>query len=151
MSPESNGTAIAAAASGVVTWSDVMQRLMTGLVVGLTFFACTTAAQNPKTKTAVLVEAHGLPRCVGLDCPPWPMPVDVDACVQIAGVYYTGMYRPWGVPWATAGKRLMELVGLSVEVVISDTEIRVAGPHVNVRLVRMHHCRVFSSPSCNSA
>jgi hypothetical protein len=128
-----------------------MLKLVHGLVLGLTFVACTATPQNPNRKTGVLIEARGFSRCAGLDCPPWPMPIDVDACVQIDGKFYTGMYRPWGVPWATAGKRLVELSGQSVEVVISDTEIRVVGPDVNARLVRMHHYRIFRSDSCNSA
>jgi len=79
------------------------------------------------------------------------MPTSVDACLQIDGIYYTGMYRPWGVPWATAGKRLLDLRGQSIEVVISDTEIRVVGPDINAKLIRTHHYRIFRSPACRDA
>ena len=80
------------------------------------------------------------------------MPTSVDVCLQVDGIYYTGMYRPWGVPWAIhAGKRLLELSGQSVEVVISDTEIRVVAPHINAKLIRAHHYGVFRTASCKAA
>ena len=79
------------------------------------------------------------------------MPIDVDVCIEMGGNYYTGMYRPWGVPWAKAGKRLLELKGQSIEVIVTDSDIRAVAPKINARLKRMHDYRVFRLDSCNAA
>jgi hypothetical protein len=75
----------------------------------------------------------------------------VDVCIEMDGDYYIGMYRPWGVPWAKAGKRLLELEGHSIDVIVTDSEIRVVAPKINARLRRMHNYRVFRLDSCNAA
>src|SRR5271167_2766882 len=78
----------------------------------------TTVASSTQTKTATLVEAQGVPRCSGLDCPPWPVPDDVNVCVLADNTYYTGTYQPWGLPWIKTGKKLLELRGQSVEIAV---------------------------------
>jgi hypothetical protein len=128
-----------------------MHKRISGLVVSLMLLTGSPSAPKSQQKTATLVEANALPGCAGLDCPPWPMPIDVDVCIDRDGNYYTGIYRPWGVPWAKAGKRLLELRGQSVEVIVTDNDIRVVAPKVNARLQRMHNYRVFRLASCNVA
>jgi hypothetical protein len=128
-----------------------MHKRISGLVVSLMLLTGSPSAPKSQQKTATLVEANALPGCAGLDCPPWPMPIDVDVCIDMDGNYYTGIYRPWGVPWAKAGKRLLELRGQSVEVIVTDNDIRVVAPKVNARLQRMHNYRVFRLDSCNVA
>jgi hypothetical protein len=131
--------------------TEAMRKRVPGLVVSFILLAVSPSAPKLPQKTATLVEANALPGCAGLDCPPWPMPIDVDVCIEMDGNYYTGMYRPWGVPWAKAGKRLLELKGQSVEVIVTDSDIRVVAPKVNARLQRMHNYRVFRLDSCNAA
>jgi hypothetical protein len=128
-----------------------MHKRIPALVVSLTLLIGSPSAPKSQRKTGTLVEANALPGCAGLDCPPWPTPTDVDVCIEMEGSYYTGMYRPWGVPWATAGKRLLQLKGQHVEVIVTDGEIRVVGPKINARLQRMHNYRVFRLDSCNAA
>jgi hypothetical protein len=126
-----------------------MQRLVPLLVVILLFLSGVSADPGPPQKTPTLVEVRGLPHCAGLDCPPWPTPISVDVCLRVDDAYYTGMYRPWGAPWAASGKKLLVLKGQSVEVVVTDADIRVIAPRM--RLQRMHNYRVFTSSSCNNA
>lgn len=128
-----------------------MQRLVYGLLLNLVILSSQPTVAAPPTKTAILVEVHALPGCAGLDCPPWPMPMSVDVCLQIDGVYFAAMYRPWGVPWATSGKKLKELEGKFIEVIVTDTHIKVVSPPFNARLTRMHNYRIFGSSLCNAA
>src|ERR1700730_15240615 len=99
-----------------------MRRLVVGLILSLLLGTVNSAAPNSQRKVATLIEVHASPRCYGLDCPPWPMPWDDNVCLQIDQSYYTGTYSPWGVPWVTSGKRLLELKGQSIEVVITDMD-----------------------------
>jgi hypothetical protein len=101
------------------------------------------------TKLATLVEILAIPKCFSFDCPPWPMPDDVYACFQVEGAYYVGAYTPWGVPWVAAGKHLLTLNGQSVQIVLTETEIKVITQHVKVRLKRINDFRIFKLPSCN--
>jgi hypothetical protein len=121
------------------------------LFFGLVFIAGHPTVPSPPTTNARIVEVHALPTCAGLDCPPWPMPLSVDVCLEIDGAYLTAMYRPWGVPWATSGEKLLERKGQSIEVVLTAKHIQVVSPRFNTRLIRMHDYRVFSSPLCNAS
>ena len=105
----------------------------------------------PPTKTATLVEVHALPGCAGLDCPPWPTLMSVYVCLEIDGAYFTATYLPWGVPWATSGKKLLKLEGKSIQVIVTDKHIKVVSPLFNGRLTRMHNYRMFGSSLCNAA
>jgi hypothetical protein len=126
-----------------------MNRLISALVLSLFLLTGDPACPKSQRQTATLVEVHAIPGCAGLDCPPWPMPTDVVVCLKIDQTYYTGAYLPWGVPWATAGKRLLQLKGQSVEVIVKDKEIRVVAPKINARLRRTHKYQAFSIASCN--
>ena len=128
-----------------------MHRRIPGLVVSLILLTGSPSATKSQRKTATIVEANAIPGCAGLDCPPWPMPINVDVCIEMDGNYYIGMYRPWGVPWAKAGKRLLELKGHSIDVIVTESEIRVVAPKINARLRRTHNYRAFRLDSCNAA
>jgi hypothetical protein len=133
------------------TETKVMHKRIPGLVVSVVLLTGSPSAPKSQPKTATIIETNALPGCAGLDCPPWPMPNDLDVCIEMDGNYYTGTYRPCGVPWAKAGKRLLELKGQSVAVIVTDVDIRVVAPRINARLQRMHNYRVFRLDSCNSA
>ena len=89
-----------------------------------------------------------MPRCVGLDCPPWPTPWDSDLCFQAGKDFYTGIYYPFGVPWATSGKELLLLEGKTVEIFVTDKHIKVVAPRINLRLKRVHDDAIFQLASC---
>ena len=127
-----------------------MRGLVCGLIVCLTLGAGAAAAQKSKPSAAVLVETSSLFQCASFDCPPWPTPADLDVCVEVDGVYYVGEYRPPKVPWATGDKRLYELTGQPVEVVISEKHIRIVGPQIDVKLTRAHHFLPFLFAACNA-
>jgi hypothetical protein len=123
-----------------------MQRWIIGLFAGLILLPA--LADKPEKKTAVLVEVHYLPDCAGLDCPPWPIPPDIDFCFQAGDTYYSGGSRPWGVPGATNAEGLVEFKGKSVEIIVSDKTIRVKTANLNLRLRRLHREPGFQSPGC---
>jgi hypothetical protein len=104
--------------------------------------------KSQKPITAILVETSSTPVCVGLDCPPWPVPDDLGFCFQAEGNYYTGMYysRLW--PRATKGKKLSLLKGQSLEILVTDKEIRVVDSRIKVKLTRVHSSPGFQSDSC---
>lgn len=111
--------------------------------------------QNPasasKDQKAILVEVHSTPRCYGLDCPPFPVPPELDFCFQVGDKYYAAKPGVWGVPWSTTGKRLLALQGQSVGVVVTEKEIRVVIPQGTVRLRLVHNNNAFNLDACNHA
>ena len=130
---------------------ETMARWVLVTVCSLVLLAPDVADCQPQTKSATLVEIRAIPKCYSLDCPPWPMPDDVYACFQVEETYYVGGYIPWGVPWATAGKRLLALRGQSVQIVLTEKEINVVTQKVKVRLKRISDFRIFTIPSCNQS
>lgn len=128
-----------------------MQRWNVGLFVSLVFLNGATPAEKAQKKTAVLIEAHYLPGCAGLDCPPWPIPPDIDFCFQAGDTYYAGGSRPWGVPWATNAEGLVAFKGKSVEIVVTNKTITVTTSNLNLRLRRLHHEAGFQSAGCTQA
>lgn len=109
------------------------------------------AKPKSRVQTATVVEVETHSRCVGLDCPPWPMPSDADVCIRIGPNFYTGGYSPWGVPWAMSGDRLIRFEAETVHVIVTDKRIRITGPRLHVRLIRFHHDHAFRSDLCNAA
>src|ERR1039458_10744189 len=126
-------------------------RRLLWLLVSLFLLTQLISAEKPERKKAILVETYSAPRCHGLDCPPWHTPPNLDFCFQVGDTYHTAISRPWGFPWANSAKRLLALQGRSVEVVITDKEITVAAPEVNVRLKVVHNDPVFNVDACNHA
>jgi len=119
-----------------------------GLFVSVALLGGVLSAATSQRKRAILVEIHSMPRCYGLDCPPWTIPDDVDVCFQAGDVFYTGIYRPWGVPWARAGTKLLALEGKTVEILITDKHIQIVATGINLRLKRVHDDPLFRSASC---
>jgi len=128
-----------------------MGRLTFGVVLSLVLLPGDSVAPRQQRTIATLVEAQAIPGCAAFDCPPWPMPVDVTVCLRVAETYYAAVYSPWRVPWARAGKKLIALTGQSVEIVVTDKDIRVAAPQVHARLKRMHNYRLFKIAACNNS
>lgn len=83
--------------------------LIVGPLVSLVLFSEVASANKSEQKTAVLVEAYSMPRCNGLDCPPWPVPPDIDFCFQVGGAYYTG----YPVQGGAVGHEGESVVGIS--------------------------------------
>jgi hypothetical protein len=125
-----------------------MHRVVAGFLVSVVFLSGELSAHKSEEKTAILVEAYSTRRCVGLDCPPWHVPDDIDFCFQVGDTFYTGTYPPWGVPWAVQGKRLLALQGKTVGIVVTDEQVPVVAPRINVRLKRVHDDPAFRSASC---
>jgi hypothetical protein len=121
------------------------------LLVSLSLLTELISADSSEKKKAILVETHSAPRCYGLDCPPWPTPPDLDFCFQAGDTYYTAISHPSGLPGANRAKKLLTLQGQSVEIVVTDKEISVAAPQVNVRLKVAYNNRVFKLDACNHA
>ncbi len=130
---------------------DIMPRLLSGLLLSLVILFGYPPAASAPTQTATLVEVRAMPGCAGLDCPPWPMPMNINICLEINGTYFTATYRPWGVPWATSGKKLLKLAGKSIQVIVTEKYIRVVTPRFNTRFIRMHRFPMFDSLSCNAS
>jgi hypothetical protein len=107
------------------------------------------SAKVPAQQKATLVEARSTPRCYGLDCPPFPVPPELDFCFQVGDKYYAAKPRSWGVPWSRQGERLVALQGQSVEIAVTEREIRVVAPQVTIRLKLVHGNRAFSLHACN--
>jgi hypothetical protein len=121
------------------------------LLVSLSFVTQLISADNSEKKKAILVEAYPAPRCYGLDCPPWHTPPNLDFCFQVGDAYHAAIYRTWGFLGSRTPRRLLALQGQSVEIVITDKEISVAAPQVNVRLKVVHNDPVFKLDACNHA
>jgi hypothetical protein len=96
------------------------------------------AAALPQRKFAVIAEVFSPPRCVGLDCPRWPMPQEVNVCFLADGVYYAGTYRPWEAPWVKVGGKMGELKGQLIEIEVTEKYISVLSPKLKARLRRFH-------------
>ena len=128
-----------------------MRRPFVGLVASLLLVSEISIADTPQRITAVLVEAHSMPKCYGLDCPPWTVPDDIDFCFQAGNSFYVGMYFPLPVPWATEGKRLLALEGKPVEIVVTDKHIKVVGHQINLRLRRAHRESTFRTAACTDS
>ena len=126
-------------------------RRLLWLLVGLSLLAQLISAEKSEREKAILVETYSVPRCHGLDRPPWHTPPNLDFCFQVGDTYHTAISRPWGFPRDNSAKRLLALQGRSVEVVITDKEITVSAPEVNVRLNLVHNDPVFNVDACNHA
>jgi hypothetical protein len=120
-------------------------------VCSIALLAGDAADCHPQTKLATLMEVISTPKCYSFDCPPWPMPDDIYACFQVDGTYYVGSHTPWGLPWATAGKRLLGLKGQVVPIVLTQKEIGVAVQNVKIRLKRINGFPIFTVPGCNQS
>jgi hypothetical protein len=116
----------------------------------LTLLVCSglMVANGPETKKATLVEALSNPRCYGLDCPPLPTAPQIAFCFQVGDVYYTGTDRSWGFTWGNKAMKLRKLEGQSLDIVVTDDEIRVLGPKVKTKLWVVHNYSLFKSDGC---
>jgi hypothetical protein len=119
------------------------------LLVWLFLLSGPISADSSENKEATLVEVHSAPRCYGLDCPPWPMPANLDFCFQAGDAYYVAVSHLWVFHWTNKAKRLLELQGQSVEIMVSDRDIRVVDPHFKVRLRVVHNDSGFKLDACN--
>ncbi len=126
-------------------------RRLLWLLVSLSLLTQAVSADNSEKKKAILVDAYSAPRCYGLDCPPWRTAPNADFCFQVGDTYHTAISRPWGFPWSNSTKNLLALQGQSVEIVVTDKEISVAAPQVNMRLKVVHNDPVFKLDACNHA
>src|SRR5712692_7727782 len=98
-------------------------RSIIGLFASLFLLSGTASADTPQRTTAILVEVRSMQKCVGLDCPSWPVPDDSYFCFQAGDNFYTGAYFPWGAG-GKAGKRLQALKGKTLEIVVTDKDIK---------------------------
>jgi len=126
-----------------------VHRPIVALFASLILLSGTALADMPQHTTAILVEVRSMEKCVGLDCPPWPVPDDSYFCFQAGDNFYAGAYFPWGVPWAKQGKRLHALKGKTLEIVVTDKYIKVVAPRINLRLKRVHDFHIFQLDSCS--
>jgi hypothetical protein len=118
------------------------------LFVGLFLLSGLVAADHPGKKKATLVETRSKPRCYGLDCPPLPTAPNMAFCFQVGDAYYTATDRSWGFRWANKAMKLRALQGQSVDIVVTDREIKVIGPKVKVRLWVAHNYSLFKLDGC---
>ena len=118
------------------------------LSVGLFVVSGLVAADSQGTKKATLVETHSEPRCNGLDCPPWPTAPNIAFCFQVGDAYYSATDRSWGISWANKAKKLQALQGESVDIVVTEEEIKVVSPKVKVRLWVVHNYSLFKVDGC---
>jgi hypothetical protein len=126
-----------------------IQRWAIALFVGLAVLVAGALPRNIlEAKTAVLVETTSLPRCSGLDCPPWPVPVETYFCFQADSDFYAGVYSPLPLSWLTAGKRLQAWKGKPVEINVTNEQIIVGVPRIKLHLKRVHHCPFFRLKGC---
>jgi hypothetical protein len=125
-----------------------MRLLTVGWFVSLVLMSGGSPGDSQKAIAAILVETPSTPVCVGLDCPPWPVPNDFGFCFKAGDTYYTGTYFSRAVPWATKGKKLSLLKGQPVEILVMDKEIRVVDSRIKVKLKRVHGDLQFESDSC---
>ena len=126
----------------------VIYRVVTGQLAILVLLSGAVPADKPEQKTARLVEVHSMPRCYGLDCPPWLVAPDIDFCFQADASYYTGISRPWSVPWATKAEKLMALEDRPVEILVTDKRIIALTPRIKLNLQRVHSDPVFRLAAC---
>lgn len=103
---------------------------------------------EPIKLVVTLVEVRSSARCHGLDCPPWSIPRDTDFCFQAEGKYYAAISRPWGLPWAANGKKLIALQGQSIEISVADKEIVATASGTKVHLRRVHDDPFFKLEGC---
>ena len=101
------------------------------LLAILFLFGATNSAKKLERMKATLVETHEWPQGVGLDCPPWPVPPFAVFCLQAGDTFYVPEYRPQSLPWATKGKKLMALVGSSLEIVLKGKQSSLSRPTSN--------------------
>jgi hypothetical protein len=88
------------------------------------FLSGLLAADNREKKKATLLETHSRPRCYGLDCPPFATAPNIAFCFQVGDAYYAATDRSWGFRWANKAMKLQALQGQSVDLVITDKEIK---------------------------
>ena len=118
------------------------------LLVSLFVLGALVEADNRETKKATLVETRSERRCYGLDCPPWPTAPLVAFCFQVGDAYYTGTDRSWGIRWANKALKLQTLRGQSVDIVVTDKEIKVIDHKVKLRLWVEHNDPRFNLSGC---
>ncbi|HSZ62071.1 MAG TPA: hypothetical protein VK828_09745 [Terriglobales bacterium] len=118
------------------------------MFVGLFLLSGLVAADNQEKRKATLVETHSEPRSYGLDCPPWPTASNIAFCFQVGDAYYTATDRSWGLSWANKAMKLRALQGQSVDIVITEREIKVIGPEVKVRQSVAHNYSLFKLDAC---
>ena len=70
---------------------------LSAVIVSVVTLTADLGSPDQHRQAAVIVEADALPGCAGLDCPPWPTPLDFDVCVRIDQHFYPGMRRPVSV------------------------------------------------------
>jgi hypothetical protein len=126
-----------------------VHRPTAALFASLVLLGGAAFGDTPQRVTAILVEIRSMQKCVGLDCPPWPVPDDSYFCFQAGNNFYTGAHLPWGVPWAKQGKKLQALKGKTIEIAVTDEHIKVVAPRINLRLKRVHDLHIFQLDSCS--
>jgi hypothetical protein len=128
-----------------------MRLLILECLTTLVLISVSSAADKSQKKiVATLVEAPSTRICVGLDCPPWPVPDDFGFCFQEGTYHYTGTYFSRAMPWATKGKRLSLLKGQPVAILVTEKEILVKDSRIKVKLKRVHGDLQFQSDSCRN-
>jgi hypothetical protein len=125
-----------------------MRTKLSVLIVSVLTLTADLASSQQQRQAAVIVEADALPGCVGLDCPPWPTPLDFNVCIRIGKDFYSGTYLPWKGPWAKK-INLNALEGKSDEAVVTAKHLRVLASRVDARLTRIYPAKGFRNPSCN--
>jgi hypothetical protein len=123
-----------------------MRNFTVGVFLSLVLLNGAPSTEEPKKQSAVLVDFFYLPRCAGLDCPPWHTKPDIAFCFQVGDTFYTGESRPWG----TDAEGLTEFKGKSVDILVTDKSIRVSSSSLNLRLRRFHR-GPFQSAGCAKA
>jgi hypothetical protein len=128
-----------------------MQRLVAGVLVGVFLFGGGSLSGKDHKTSMMLVETYSMHPCAGLDCPPWPISDDAGFCFQSGDSYFVGAYYSRGLPWTTKGAKLLALKGQSIEVIITDKDIKVVDARIKVNLKRVHNDSFFKSEPCRSA
>jgi len=55
---------------------------LSALIVSVVILAADLGSSEHQRQAAVVVEADALPGCAGLDCPPWPTPLDFETSIS---------------------------------------------------------------------
>jgi len=72
-----------------------MRKPMAGFLLHLVLGSGVAPADTPQRKTALLLEAHGMPEYAGLDAPRRPMPDGADFCFQVDDHFYVARIVCW--------------------------------------------------------
>lgn len=120
-------------------------------LASILIFSTVAPAQTPNRQTATLVEADATPTCAGFDCPPWRVAPDFDVCLKADQKFYFGSYHTWKGPWAK-GVNLHSFEGQSVEMQVSDKQIRIVSPQFDINVKRIYGAgNRFRIQSCKDA